>query len=94
MVDLMRTRAEARFIGKVQGVGFRDFTRMFARRKNVTGWVKNMPDGSVEALFEGNQGDINEVIRLLSEEHPHAKVEHVDVTWSQCKDEFSRFEIH
>jgi acylphosphatase len=90
----MRARAEVRFSGKVQGVGFRNFTKMFARRMSVYGWVKNMPEGSVEALFEGNEDDVNEVIRLLSEEHPHAQVEHVDVKWSPCKDEFSRFEIH
>lgn len=89
----MRARAEARFRGKVQKVHFRDYTRRFARRMNVTGWVKNMPDGSVEALFEGKDEDVNEVIRLLSEEHPYAQVEHIDVIWSQSKDEFSRFDI-
>ena len=60
---------------------------------SVMGWVKNMPDGSVEAVFEGKEVDIKEVIRLLSEEHPYARVEHVDASWSPCKDEFSRFDI-
>jgi acylphosphatase len=90
----MRARAEVRFRGKVQGVHFRDFTRRFARRMNVKGWVKNMPDGSVEAMFEGRDDDVNELIRLLSEEHPYARVDHVDVIWTACKDEFSRFDIH
>ena len=89
----MRSRAEVRFRGKVQGVHFRDFTRRFARRMNVAGWVRNIQDGSVEAIFEGDGDAINEVIRLLTEEHPYARVDHMDVIWSPSKNEFERFEI-
>ena len=89
----MRARADVRFRGKVQGVNFRYFTRKYARQMNVRGWVKNQPDGSVEALFEGENEAIDEVIRLLTEEHPYAKVEHIDVIWSQDKCEFPNFEI-
>ncbi|OPY34809.1 MAG: Acylphosphatase [Methanomassiliicoccales archaeon PtaU1.Bin124] len=89
----MRSRAEVRFRGKVQGVHFRDFTRRFARRMNVAGWVRNIPDGSVEAVFEGDGEAINEVIRMLNEEHPYARVDHMDVIWSPSLDEFQRFEI-
>ncbi|MFA5313136.1 MAG: acylphosphatase [Methanomassiliicoccales archaeon] len=90
----MTSRAEVRFRGRVQGVHFRDFTRRFARKHGVNGWVRNMPDGSVEALFEGDGDAISEVIRLLSEEHPKAQVDHIDVIWSRSKDEFSQFEIY
>jgi acylphosphatase len=60
----------------------------------VSGWVRNMPDGSVEAMFEGEDGAINEVIRMLTEDHPYANVEHVDVIWSLSHNEFPNFEIH
>jgi acylphosphatase len=48
----------------------------------------------VEALFEGEDGAINEVIRMLTEEQPYAQVEHVDVIWSRSLNEFPNFEIH
>jgi len=92
-VDMI-SRAEVRFRGRVQGVHFREFTRRFAKKNNVTGWVKNMADGSVEAVFEGESDAINEVIRLLSEEHPYAQVDHVDLIWSKPNNEFGHFEIH
>jgi acylphosphatase len=90
----MSSRAEVRFRGRVQGVHFRDFTRRFARKLGVNGWVMNVSDGSVVALFEGDGEAINEVIRLLSEEHPKAQVDHIDIIWSKSKNEFSHFEIH
>jgi len=75
-------------------VHFRNFTRKYAKRMQVSGWVRNLPDGSVEALFEGEDGAINEVIRMLTEEQPYAHVEHVDVIWSRSLNEFPNFEIH
>ena len=89
----MKIRAEAIFKGRVQGVHFRDYTRRFARRKGVFGWVKNLPDGTVEALFEGDKDNIEEVIRMLRDEHPFARVDRVEVAWSICKDQFDRFDI-
>jgi acylphosphatase len=89
----MRSRADVRFRGKVQGVHFRDFTRRFARRMMVSGWVRNIPDGSVEAVFEGDGESIDEVIRLLTEEHPYARVDHVDIIWSPSQEEYKGFEI-
>jgi len=59
----------------------------------VAGWVRNVADGSVEAVFEGDGESINEVIRLLMEEHPYARVDHVDVIWSPSLEEFRGFEI-
>jgi acylphosphatase len=89
----MRTRAEVIFRGKVQGVHFRDYTRRFAKRQRVSGWVQNMPDGSVRALFEGEKLDIEEIVRLLREEHPHARVDKVEVKWGECTGEFCEFKI-
>jgi len=89
----MRARAEVRFIGIVQGVHFRDFTRRFANQQKVRGWVRNLPDGSVQAVFEGDKRDIEEVVRRLREEHPRARIEKVDVRWGDCVDEFIKFQI-
>ncbi|MEJ5258710.1 MAG: acylphosphatase [Anaerohalosphaeraceae bacterium] len=53
------------FSGRVQGVGFRYTTRRIAERYNLTGWVRNLPDGTVEAVFQGSpeavQGCLNEI---------------------------------
>jgi acylphosphatase len=89
----MKIRAEAIFRGRVQGVHFRDYTRRFARRKGVNGWVRNLADGTVEATFEGEKDNIEEVIRLLRDEHPFARVDKIDLVWSECKDQFNRFDI-
>jgi acylphosphatase len=89
----MKVRAEAIFKGKVQGVHFRDYTRRFARRRAVKGWVMNLPDGTVEATFEGERENIEEVIRMLREEHPFARVDKIDLTWSECRDQYDRFDI-
>jgi acylphosphatase len=89
----MKVRAEVRFTGIVQGVHFRDYTRRFANQERVTGWVKNLTDGSVQACFEGEKHGIEEVVRRLREEHPKARIEKVDVKWGECKDEFPKFWI-
>ena len=84
---------DAIFKGKVQGVHFRDYTLRFARRTGVNGWVRNLPDGSVEAAFEGEKEDIEEVIRMLREEHPFARVDKVELKWSLSQDLHDRFNI-
>ncbi len=81
------------FKGKVQGVYFRAYTEDFAKELNVKGWVRNLPDGSVEALFQGKEENINELIRKLREEHPYAKVKEV-LTFPEEREEiFKDFSI-
>lgn len=89
----MRARAEVRFTGIVQGVHFRDYTRRFANQQKVCGWVRNMSDGSVQAVFEGDKHNIEEVVRRLREEHPRARIERVEVQWGECRDEYVKFSI-
>ena len=89
----MKVRAEARFSGKVQQVFFRDYTRRFADRMAISGWVMNCDDGTVRAIFEGEREDILEVVRLLREEHPRALVERVELEWSDYRGEFRGFHI-
>jgi acylphosphatase len=56
------------FFGRVQGVGFRYTTRRIAERHNLTGWVKNMPDGTVEALLQGTESEIQGCLDDLSQD--------------------------
>ncbi len=89
----MFDRAEVRFFGRVQGVYFRDFTSRHAVPLEITGWVMNLPDGSVEAVFEGKRNAIEELIRRLCYEHPHARVNDVSISWSKGDREHSDFQI-
>jgi len=81
--EVMSVIAEVSFFGRVQGVFFRDYTRRFALPLGITGWVMNMPDGSVRAVFEGERRDIEELIRKLRHEHPAAQVDDVSISWSE-----------
>jgi acylphosphatase len=64
----------------VQGVFFRDTCRRQAVRAGVAGWVRNEPDGSVVAMFEGPRAAVEEMVRWCREGPPRARVEQVDVT--------------
>jgi acylphosphatase len=81
------------FKGKVQGVYFRAYTEDFANELNVKGWVKNLPDGSVEAIFQGKEENIKEVIRKLKEEHPYAKVKEVLISYEDTGEIYKDFSI-
>ena len=75
--------AHCLFYGRVQGVCFRAYTVEFARGLGVKGWVRNLPDGSVEALFRGEKDKVDEVIRKCREEQPHGRVTTVDTSWEE-----------
>ena len=62
------------FSGRVQGVCFRAWTQRFALDLGVHGWVRNLRDGRVEALFVGPRGAGSEMIRRCREEQPNARV--------------------
>lgn len=68
-----------RVTGRVQGVFFRAWTRDEAQTLRVTGWVRNCPDGSVEAQLEGREEAVEELIDLMREGPPDATVENVTV---------------
>ncbi len=79
--------------GRVQGVFFRATTRDEARKRGVKGWVKNLSDGRVEAVFEGEREDVEEMIDFCHEGSRPARVEDVEVNWEEYQEEFSGFEI-
>lgn len=66
--------------GRVQGVWFRAWTREQALAKGVSGWVRNLPDGSVEGVLAGPETAVEAVIALLQHGPPAAKVADVRVT--------------
>lgn len=71
----MRLRLEVH--GRVQGVGFRWFVREAARRRGVAGWVRNRTDGSVELEVSGTEPSLRELIAVLREGPPGARVDDV-----------------
>lgn len=72
-------RVSVIFKGKVQGVYFRQYTRRWAEMLSLNGYVKNMPDGTVLAVFEGQRQAVQEIIRRLKNEHPQASVTSMDI---------------
>lgn len=73
--------AHLRITGIVQGVFFRASTREAAIAFGVSGWVRNLPDGSVEAVFEGPREAVGRAVAWTRTGPPHAVVERVDVEW-------------
>jgi acylphosphatase len=86
-------RAHVRISGQVQGVFFRDSTSRKARELNLAGWVKNLPDGRVEAVFEGSSESVKEILRWCEEGPQHASVENVDADIEDAGGDLSGFEV-
>ncbi len=80
--------------GRVQGVYFRAFTQDAARGLGLTGWVRNLRDGRVEAVFEGDGEQVEKMVAWCRHEgSPHGRVHRVEVKEEEFSGEFDRFEI-
>jgi len=88
-----RQRLSVRIKGRVQGVWFRASTREEARRLGLTGWVANLADGSVAAVFEGTQELLEAMLAWCREGPPHARVDQVEETWGEASGEFGEFKV-
>ena len=86
-------RAHVRISGQVQGVFFRDSTRQKAEELNLAGWVKNLPDGRVEAVFEGPPDGVKEMLRWCEEGPQQATVENIDTDIEDPVGDLSGFEV-
>lgn len=86
-------RAQVIVHGLVQGVWFRQSTKDEALRIGVSGWVRNLPDGTVEAVFEGGKKQVEEIVGWCHRGPSGAEVTKVDISWQKHKGEFSRFDI-
>ena len=83
------TDARARVVirGRVQGVSFRVETRERARSLGLTGWVRNNPDGTVEAVFEGDRDRVHSMLIWCRRGPATADVEDVEVEWTEPRNE-------
>ncbi|KYK35628.1 MAG: acylphosphatase [Theionarchaea archaeon] len=86
-------RAHLFISGRVQGVFFRSNTRKRALELGLTGWVKNLRDGRVEAVFEGEEPKITKAIEWCHIGPAHAAVTNVEVSWEASSGEFETFSI-
>lgn len=79
--------------GKVQGVFFRAYTEEEANKLGVKGWVRNLPDGRVEAVFEGEDEAVDKMVAWCYKGSPYSKVTHVEVIEEPYTGEFKDFRI-
>lgn len=86
-------RLQAIISGRVQGVSFRYYTQQEAQKLGVKGWVRNRPDRTVEVTAEGDRDKLDKLLAFLHHGPPAAKVDSVNVTWSDGTGEFDDFRI-
>jgi acylphosphatase len=86
-------RAHVRVSGQVQGVFFRDSTRQKAEELGLAGWVRNVPDGQVEALFEGPSEKVEEMVHWCEEGPRRASVQNVDTDFESAGGDLEGFEV-
>ena len=79
--------------GRVQGVGYRYSTKVMATQLALTGWVKNLADGRVEAIAEGPREKLESLVAWAKQGPSSARVEDVAATWSDATGEFSAFGV-
>lgn len=79
--------------GRVQGVNFRYYTRAMARQVGAAGWVRNLPDGSVEAVIEGVPDVVAAVIAWCRKGAPSSRVDDLQVYEELATGEFADFDI-
>lgn len=89
----LKTRAHVLVSGRVQGVFFRQKTQDLALRLAVVGWVRNTHDGKVEAVFEGEKENVEELVEFCRKGPPYAHVLRTEVTWENYVGEFRDFRI-
>jgi len=90
---MAKTRAHVYVSGRVQGVFFRLNTKRQAQTHGVTGWVRNLDDGRVEAVFEGEESAVKLVVEFCSRGPRSAQVTDISVDWEPFKGEFQGFNI-
>lgn len=79
--------------GFVQGIGFRQFIKDNADKLELTGWTKNLPDGRVEAVFNGAKEKIEEIIFECRKGPFLSEVKDIEVKWEETEEELAGFEI-
>jgi acylphosphatase len=90
---LLKARAHVYMSGRVQGVFFRSETQDEARRLGLTGWVRNLPDGRVEAVFEGEKEKVDALIDFCRRGPTGARVTNAEVAWENYEGIYKSFII-
>ncbi len=88
-----RVRAHVIVSGRVQGVFFRAEARQAARRTGVSGWVRNLPDGTVEAVFEGTRAQVDAMLDWCRQGPPTARVDDLQVQEQAATGAFAGFDV-
>ena len=88
-----KTRVHIFVSGRVQGVFFRQDAYKEAGRLGIFGWIQNLPDGRVEAIFEGEKEAIGKMISWAREGPISAKVDDFKADYEEYKDDFKNFEV-
>jgi len=92
MGEAARVRARAVFHGHVQGVGFRYTARQVASGYDVTGYVENEPDGSVELVAEGTRDEVAAFVEAVGE-RMRSYIRRCEVAWGAARGEFDGFGV-
>ena len=79
--------------GKVQGVFFRQALKVMAKKNNVNGWVRNLNDGRVEAILEGEDVDVSTIVEWAHAGSANARVEDIEIKNEKYAEEFTKFEV-
>ena len=79
--------------GKVQGVFFRQALKVVAKKNNVCGWVRNLKDGRVETVVEGEDIDVSHIVEWCHAGPANARVEDLEIKNEKYTGEFSKFEV-
>jgi acylphosphatase len=93
MTNTEQQQVHAVVQGRVQGVGFRDFTQRRAAELGLNGWVRNQPDGTVETVAEGDKATLEQFIAHLWRGPVSARVIRVETEWRAATGRFSGFNI-
>jgi acylphosphatase len=86
-------RLHAYVEGYVQGVGFRYFVLRAAQEHHLTGWVRNLHDGRVEVMAEGELGNLNRLLAALRKGPHSSDVRQVDYSFSEARGDYHRFSV-
>lgn len=90
---MRKKRVHVFISGRVQGVFFRYTSKELADQLGVTGWIKNLPDGRVEAVVEGEEDKVEEMIEFLSKGPPLARVDDIKIIEEEYRGEYRDFRI-
>ena len=89
---MAKKRLQVFYSGDIQGVGFRFATKLIAKGLNIDGIARNLPDGRVEVVCEGEETELTEFLEEIKNSHIGHRITNADISWLESKNEFSGFD--